>query len=116
MRRVLAGALIAGVLIGALACSKEEPRPVRVGTDRVTVINLTDTAWRDVDVWLNDHYRVQARELVPGQRLEIPLTVFVAAFGQKFDPKKQVPSGIEVNAVAADGKPVTIVWRKGRRR
>jgi hypothetical protein len=116
MRRFLAGVLVAGVLIGAPACDKDEPNPVRVGTDRVTVINLTDTAWKDVEVWLNDHYRVQQRDLAPGGRLEIPLGVFVAAFGQKFDPKKQIPSGIEVAAVGADGKPVKIVWGKGRRR
>jgi len=116
MRHVLSCALVVGILSGALACTKEDPRPVRVGTDRVTVINLTDTAWRGVEVWLNDHYRVQQRDLAPGQRLEIPLGVFVAAFGQNFDTKKQVPFGIEVTAVAADGKPVKIVWGKGRRR
>ncbi len=99
-----------------LACKGEEPRQIRVGTDRVTVINLTGTPWRDVEVWLNDHYRVQQRDLAPGQRLEIPLGVFVAAFDQHFDPKKQIPFGIEVSAVAADGKPVTVVWGKGRRR
>jgi hypothetical protein len=116
MGRVLAGVLVTAVLVGALACKKEEPNPVRVGADRVTVINLTGTAWRNVDIWLNDHYRAQARDLAPGQRLEIPLGVFVAAFGQRFDSKKQVPSGIEVDAVAADGTPVTVVWGKGRRR
>ena len=58
----------------------------------------------------------EPRDLAPGGRLEIPLGVFVAAFGQNFDPKKQVPFGIEVTAVAADGKPVKIVWGKGRRR
>ncbi len=116
MRRLLAGPLVIGVLAGLLACRGEEPRPIRVGTDRVTVINLTGTAWQDVEVWLNDHYRGRAPDLAPGQRLEIPLRNFVAAFDQKFDPKKQIPSGIEVTAVAADGKPVRIVWGKGRRR
>jgi hypothetical protein len=116
MGRLLAGVLVTAVLVGVLACNKEAPNPVRVGTDRVTVINLTGTAWRHVDVWLNDHYRVQQPDLAPGQRLEIPLGVFVAAFGQRFDVKKQIPFGIEVDAVAVDGKPVTIVWGKGRRR
>ena len=50
MRRILSVVLLAGILGGALACTKEEPRPLRVGTDRVTVSNLTDTAWRDVEV------------------------------------------------------------------
>jgi hypothetical protein len=116
MYRLLSAALATGLLLGALACTGEEPRPIRVGIDRITVINLTGTAWRDVDVWLNDHYRVQAPELAPGQRLEVPLRVFVAGFGQQFDPKKQIPFGIEVDAVGADGKPVKLVWGKGRRR
>jgi len=98
------------------ACAAEERNPVIVGTDRITVINLTETAWRDVEVWLNDHYRVQARELAAGQRLEIPMGVFVAGFGQRFDPKKQIPSGVEVDAMGADGKAVKLVWGKGRRR
>jgi hypothetical protein len=116
MGRFLAGVLVTAVLIGVTACNTEKPNPVRVGTDRVTVINQTGAAWRNVDVWLNDHYRAQARDLAPGQRLEIPLGVFVAALGQRFDSKKQVPSGIEVDAVAADGTPVKVVWGKGRRR
>jgi hypothetical protein len=116
MYRLLSAALATGLLLGGLACTGEEPRPIRVGSDRITVINVTDTAWRDVDVWLNDHYRVQAPGLAPGQRLEVSLRVFVAGFGQQFDPKKQVPFGIEVDAVGADGKPVKVVWGKGRRR
>ena len=116
MKRLLAGVLVAGIAFTALACQGEEPQPIRVSTDRVTVINLTGTAWRNVDVWLNDHYRAQARDLAPGQRLEVPLRVFVAAYGQRFDTRKQIPFGIEVDAVAADGKPVTLVWGKGRRR
>ena len=107
---------VTGLLLTTAACRGEEPNPIRVGTDRITVINLTSTAWRDVDVWLNDHYRVQAPELAPGQRLEVPLGVFVAAYGQRFDPKKQIPAGVEVDATGADGTPVKLVWGKGRRR
>jgi hypothetical protein len=116
MHRLVPAALVTGLLLGALACKAEEPTPIRVGTDRITVINLTATPWRDVEVWLNDHYRAQSRDLAPGQRLEVPLGVFVAGFGQRFDPKKQIPSGIEVDATGADGKPVKLIWGKGRRR
>jgi len=116
VHRLLPAALVMGLLLGAMACKAEEPTPIRVGTDRITVINLTATPWRDVDVWLNDHYRAQARDLAPGQRFEVPLGNFVAAYGQLFDPKKQVPAGVEVDATGADGKPVKLVWGKGRRR
>jgi len=116
MRRPLAGVLVAGIVAVLIGCQSEEPQPIRVGTDKVTVINLTDKTWRNVDVWLNDHYRAQARELLPGQRLDIPMGVFIAYGGQYFNIKKQVPSGIAVEAVTADGKPVAITWGKGRRR
>jgi hypothetical protein len=42
--------------------------------------------------------------------------VFIAGFGQRFDAKKQVPFGVEVDARGADGKPVRLIWGKGRRR
>jgi len=116
MYRLLSAMLVTGFLLAAAACKGQEPNPIRVGTDRITVINLTDTAWRNVDVWLNDHYRAQAPELAAGGRLEVPLGVFVAAYGQRFDPKKQIPAGVEVDATGADGKPVKLVWGKGRRR
>jgi hypothetical protein len=114
-RLVSALLLIVSVFIAG-ACKTEERHPVLVAQGRVTVVNLTGTAWSDVDVWLNDHYRVQARSLDPGQRLDIPIGVFIAGFGQRFDPKKQIPSGVEVDAKGADGKPVRLIWGKGRRR
>ena len=116
MQRLLTAVLLTVLLLIVGACSGEERNPIMVGTDRITVINLTDTGWRDVEVWLNDHYRVQVREVGAGQRVEISIGVFVEAFGRRFDTKKQVPFGVEVDATGADGKPVRLVWGKGRRR
>ena len=116
MYRLILALWLSGVLVAIAACSSDDRRPITVGQTRITVVNMTDTAWSDVDVWLNDHYRVQARALEPGQRLEIPIGVFIAGFGQRFDAKKQIPFGVEVDASGADGKPVRLIWGKGRRR
>jgi hypothetical protein len=116
MKRLLTAGLLAVLVLIVGSCAGEERNPIMVGTDRITVINLTATGWRDVEVWLNDHYRVQAPELAAGGRLEIPMGVFVAAFGQRFDTKKQIPFGVEVSAMGANGKPVKLIWGKGRRR
>jgi hypothetical protein len=116
MGRLLSALLLFSVLGLLAACSEEEKHPLIVAQDHITVINMTDTAWSDVEVWLNDHYRVQAPELKVGQRLDVPIGVFIAGFGQRFDPKKQVPFGIEVTAKDVDGKPVRLTWGKGRRR
>jgi hypothetical protein len=116
MYRLVAALCLSCLLVAVAACKSEDRRPITVGHDRVTVVNTTDTAWSDVDVWLNDHYRVQASALVPGQRLDVPIGVFIAGFGQRFDTKKQIPFGVEVDATGADGKPVRLTWGKGRRR
>jgi hypothetical protein len=116
MYRLSSALLVCVLLAMTLACTAEEKHPIVVQVDRVTVINLTDTAWSDVEVWLNDHYRAQASSLLAGQRLDVPIGVFIAGFGQRFDPKKQSPFGIEVVAKGADGKPVRLIWGQGRRR
>jgi hypothetical protein len=116
MHRLLQVVLLMGLVAGLAACSDDEKHPILVESGRISVINTTDTPWTDVEVWLNDHYRVQADRLAVGQRLDIPIGVFIAGFGQRFDPKKQSPFGVEVSAKGADGKPVVLRWGKGRRR
>jgi hypothetical protein len=112
-----AAALLAAALLGLLAaCSGDEPQPIVVAQDRISVINMTSTTWTDVDVWLNDHYRAQAPRLLPGQRMDVPIGVFIAGWGQRFDRKKQAAFGVEVTAKGSDGKPVRLTWGKGRRR
>ncbi len=117
MRRTAAALAVALVLVGAAACSKkEEPRPIIVTGGTISVVNMTGSAWSDVSVWLNDFYRAQASELLPGQRLDVPTSVFTAGWGQRFDPKKQAPYSVEVTARSADGKAVRLTWGRERRR
>ena len=117
MPRAAAAFLVIALVVVSLAgCSEEEKHPIVVTADRISVTNMTTATWTDVDVWLNDHYRAQARELLPGQRMDVPIGVFIAGFGQRFDVKKQAPAGIEVTARGSDGKPVRLTWGRGRRR
>lgn len=115
MRRVAASFLVAALVVLA-ACSGEEKHPIIVAPDRITVINMTTVTWTDVDVWLDNYYRAQAPQLLPGQRLDVPVGVFIAGWGQRFDPKKQAPFGVEVTAKGSDGKAVRLSWGKGRQR
>ncbi|HEY3382386.1 MAG TPA: hypothetical protein VGK32_11500 [Vicinamibacterales bacterium] len=115
--RTLAWAALALLVVTmVVACRGEEPESIVVAADRVTVFNRTAGRWTEVDVWLNDHYRVQVRELAAGQRLDVPITVFVAGFGQRFDTKRQSAFGVEVTARDGAGTPVRLTWGKGRRR
>ncbi len=108
-------ALAIAAALGTGACQR--PRPaILVESFQVQVENQTGEKWTGVEVWLNDHYRVTARELEAGGRLVVPLDVFVAGFGQRFDRRRQAPFGIEVTARTASGREILIDWGKGRRR
>ncbi len=117
-RRRDRGGVRALALVAALwAGGCEEPRPaIVVESFQIQIENQTGEKWTDIEVWLNDHYRVTARELDPGGRLVVPLDTFVAGFGQRFDRRRQAPFGIEVTARTASGRAIRIDWGKGRRR
>jgi hypothetical protein len=113
-RLVLLGVLVV-VILGTLfsrRCGEDGRRAVRVEEGRVIVTNLSDQAWSEIDVWLNRWYRAQAPALSPGQRLEIPLRVFVAGPGRNFDPAASAAVSIQVTAKSVDGSDVRLTWRE----
>jgi hypothetical protein len=109
-----AALLVAMVLVAA--CSGEPPPAITVTAQAITVANQSQDVWENVEVWLNDHYRVTRSRMPPGERFSVPLSSFVAGFGQRFSPARQVVKGIEVTAKTGTGQPVTLVWGEGRRR
>jgi hypothetical protein len=93
-----------------------EPRePILVQRTSLTLENTTRSEWTGIEIWVNDHYRVTASSLAPGGRLNVPLSTFVAGFGQRFNSATNV-FGVEVTAKSAGGEPVRLIWGKGRRR
>jgi len=116
-RRTLASARVFALaaLVAGWACG-EGRSPIVIERHQVTVENQTRHRWSNVEIWLNDHYRVTARTLEPGGRLIVPLDTFVAGFGQRFDRRRQAPFGIEVTARTDAGETIRLEWGKGRRR
>jgi hypothetical protein len=96
--------------------SREEPPPIRLAGRLLTVENRTPDDWQNVEVWVNDHYRVTKPSMAAGEQFVIPLDACVAGFGQRFDPKRQVVQGVEVTARSKAGASVTIIHGRGRRR
>ena len=78
------------------------------------VENQTNHEWTDVEIWVNDHYRVTRPRIDAGERFQAPLEAFVAGFGQRFDTARQSVRGVEVTAKSSDGD-VRLVWGEGRR-
>jgi len=114
LRLCVVSAAVCGMLL-SVAC-EERPEPILVQHTQLTVHNQTRQEWHDIQIWVNDHYRVLVRSIAAGQRFRVPLDTFVAGWGQRFDPARQVVQGVEVTALTADGNDVTLVWGKGRRR
>jgi len=112
------GALWVGLLAGGLpaACSSQAPPPIRVEARALTVENQSRETWENVEIWLNDHYRATRSRMPAGERFTVPLDAFVAGFGQRFVPGRQVVKGIEVTATSRSGQAVRLVWGEGRRR
>jgi len=115
LRLALACAVLCTLL--APACSQPlDPLIVSITERRIIVTNTSDEEWRDIEVWVNHHYRAVAQSLGPKGRMTAPLGSFVAGFGQRFDPAKQAVVGVEVTATTASGKPVKLTWGEGRKR
>jgi len=118
--RVLTGAALslaaAATITATSSCRKPPPEPITFEGRAIVVENLTADEWQNVEVWLNDHYRVTKSRMPPGERFSIPLSAFVAGFGQRFDAARQPIRGVEVAATGPAGRPVKIVWGAGRRR
>lgn len=116
MRRLTAWLLLTLAVGAGVAACQEARRPIRIDGRQLTVENTSRDEWVQVEIWLNDHYRVTRSRMPPGERLDVPLDAFVAGFGQRFDPRRQVVRGIEVTAATRGGTPVTLVWGSGRQR
>jgi hypothetical protein len=103
------------VVLPMLACAEDAPPAILVEERMLYVQNLTAGPWTGVEIWINDHYRVTRSTIAPGERVQVPLNLFVAGFGQRFDPVRTKVRGVEVTATLGDG-PVRIAWGTGRRR
>jgi hypothetical protein len=109
------GGLMMCIALALQACASQPPA-ITVEARAMTVQNQSREPWENVEIWLNDHYRVTRSRMPAGERFGVPLDAFVAGFGQRFVPGRQVVKGIEVTATTATGQAVRLVWGEGRRR
>jgi hypothetical protein len=110
-------ALTRACVIGAVLVGACSPAPERLTLEgrTITVFNDSGEAWKGIEIWVNDHYRVTRDTMLPGERFVVSLESFVAGFGQRFRSDQRV-TGIEVTGTDASGDPVRLVWGTGRRR
>ena len=102
-------------LFGVAAACGHAKDPIIVAGGAISIENQTSEDWKNVEVWINDHFRGSADSLPAHGRLRAPLNSFVAGFDQRFDRTRQSVFGVEVTARTASGRPVRLVWGSGRR-
>ena len=92
----------------SLACTSKPPiDPLRLDGDRLTVNNRTPDAWNDVEIKINNQYRVVVPQILPGQRFDASLEAFLDVYGNHFRYAHQQVKDVRLRATA-NGRPVDL--------
>ena len=92
----------------AAGCVQLPPDALTIEGNRLTVDNRTSREWSNVEVWLNTYYRITAKSIPPGGRLQAPLDMFVAGLGQRFDFRHAQIHTLRLTARLPDGQPLEV--------
>lgn len=104
------------VLVVALAvffwmrgCDERLP-DIEVRDGIVHVRNSSDQDWRDVRIWVNDHYVAVVPVVPPAGFVREPIARFVASQGQTINSATTPITSVVVLATGPDGARVRITW------
>ena len=84
--------------------SQPKIEPFVLEGKRLTVNNLSTDTWTDVRIQINRQYLVQAREILPGQRVDVSLDAFLDVYGNHFYYQRQQIKDVHLTA-KVPGKP-----------
>ena len=104
--RIAATMLLAAAL--ASACSKKTVPPLQLEAGRLTVTNTTNDDWNKVEIWVNQQYRLTVDSIPAGQQLQTPLSIFIEAYGRRFDFARQQLKDLRLSATTKSGVPVDV--------
>lgn len=96
------------VITLAWGCSKKIVPPLQLDAGRLTVTNTTKDDWTHVEIWVNRQYRLTVESIPAGQQLQAPLSIFIEAYGQRFDFKREQIRDLRLAAKHPNGDPVDI--------
>ena len=107
MKQLLAAALVCTAAWTA-ACNDRTRPALNLDGNRLTIHNGTDETWSDVEVILNQHFRIQPKDIEPNGIVQAPLDVFVAGYGQRFNFKTMQITDLRLKAKRPDGQPFEV--------
>lgn len=107
-RAATALVLLAGWTALVSGCSKRNVAPLQLDAGRLTVTNTTQDNWTHVEIWVNRQYRLTVESIPAGQQLQTPLSIFIEAYGHRFDFKREQIKDLRLSAKRPDGAPVDV--------
>ena len=108
MKRRLVLALVVCAAVGAAACSERTRPALNLDGNRLTIYNDTDETWSNVEVILNQHFRIQPKDIEPDGIVQAPLDIFVAGYGQRFNFKTMQITDLRLKAKRPNGEPIEL--------
>ena len=113
MKRLWLAAIVTAVAVSA-ACELSRPA-LNLDGNRLTIFNDSDEEWRDVEVILNHHFRIQPKNIEPDGVVQAPLDIFVAAMGSASTSRRCRITDLVLKAKRPNGEPfeVRYEFRKG---
>ena len=107
MRRALFPVL--ALLIATVAgCVNIPPDPLQLDGGILTVDNRTSSDWKDVEIWINQYFRVTVPSIAARSRFQVPLSSFVSGYAQRFDIHRAVIKDLRLTARQPDGTPLVL--------
>jgi hypothetical protein len=110
MKQLLVLAIVVCVAAGA-ACSKRTRPALNLDGTRLTIYNDTDETWSSVEVILNQHFRIQPKDIEPDGIVQAPLDIFVAGYGQRFNFKTMQITDLRLTAKRPNGEPIELRYQ-----
>jgi len=106
-------AALCAVLLAAIASSAgcrriEEPEPLKLERNLLTVDNRSSQDWTNVEIALNYYYRIRTPKIAAGSRYTATLDTLTAGFGQRFDWRKAQIRDLKLTATLPGGKPLEL--------
>jgi len=105
LRAFLAAALTAAIAAG---CSKAPIDPLELDRGILTVSNTTPETWTNVEIWVNQQFRVTVPSIAAQSRFQVPLNSFVEGFGRRFEFSRMQIRDLRLIAKTSGGRPVEL--------
>ena len=108
MRARILAIAVAGLAV-TVSCRDQPVEALQLDSGRLTVVNHSGQVWRDVEVWINQQFRVTTPMIMNNQAFHAPLDHFVTGYGQRFNFSRMQIKDVRMNAKGEDGAPFEIV-------